>query len=199
MITFLKGLLVEKDPARVVLDVGGVGYELTISLTTYDRLPDEGAPCQLQTYDHIREDAHDLFGFATDDERQLFKMLLSVSGIGPKTAMAVLSGLSVRELKAAIVERDVKRLSSISGVGKKTAERLVVELKDKFTAGESLEAVAGAKNLSPDDMKLRDAILALISLGYKQAEAQVAVKEVSEKLGRGAAVEDVVRKALASR
>ena len=191
MITFLKGLLVEKDPARVVLDVGGVGYELTISLTTYDRLPDEGAPCQLQTYDHIREDAHDLFGFATDDERQLFKMLLSVSGIGPKTAMAVLSGLSVRELKAAIVERDVKRLSSISGVGKKTAERLVLELKDRVKD----LAVPVAPSAAPAGALRDDVASALANLGYARADADRALDR-SLKAHPEARFEELLRETL---
>jgi Holliday junction DNA helicase RuvA len=197
MITFLEGILVEKQPTRAVLNVAGVGYEVTISLATYDRLPDENTGCRILTHDHIREDVHDLYGFITEDERGLFRLLLGVSGIGPKTAMAVLSGLSVRELKAAIVERDIKRLSSISGIGKKTAERLVVELKDKFSAGEALEAVSGTAELKPGDLKLRDALMALISLGYKQADAQKMIKDAAAVLDKEASVEDLVRKSLA--
>lgn len=199
MITFLDGILVEKQPTRVVLNVAGVGYDVLIPLSSYDRLPDENAACKLLTHDHVREDAHDLYGFATADERDLFRLLIGVSGIGPKTAMSVLSGLSVRELRAAIVGNDLKRLSSISGVGKKTAERLVVELKDKFSAGEALEATSGAKDLNPGEMKLRDAVLALISLGYKQADAQALVKTAAAALDKRASVEEILRKALASK
>jgi holliday junction DNA helicase RuvA len=199
MITFLDGILVEKQPTRVVLNVGGVGYALTISLGTYDRLPDENANCRILTHEHIREDVHDLYGFMMEEERGLFRLLLGVSGIGPKTAMSALSGLSTRELKAAIVSNDVKRLSSIPGIGKKTAERLAVELKDKFTAGDALEAISGAMEGKPDDIRLRDAILALISLGYKQADAQKMVKDAGAALPKAASVEDIVRRALAGR
>ena len=197
MITFLQGTLVEKQPTRVVLDVHGVGYELFIPLSSFDRLPDENAPCRLLTHDHLREDLHNLYGFVTEAERTLFEMLLGISGIGPKTALSALSGLSVRDLKAAVVEGDVKRLSSISGVGKKTAERIVVELRHKLSAGDALEAVAGAPEELPGDLRTRDALLALISLGYKQMDAQQRVREILPRLKPSASVEDVVRAALA--
>lgn len=199
MITFLEGSLVEKETTRVVLNVAGVGYEVAISLSTYDRLPEQGGNFRLLTHDHIREDLHDLYGFATSDERDLFRLLLGVSGIGPKTAMSVLSGLSVRELKQAIVQRDIKRLSSISGIGKKTAERLVVELKDKFSAGQAMEAVSGVTPEQAADTRIRDAILALISLGYKQADAQRLAMDAAVAMDSKAGVEDLVRKALAGR
>ena len=197
MITFLQGTLVEKQPTRVVLDVHGVGYELFIPLSSFDRLPDENAPCRLLTHDHLREDLHNLYGFVTEAERSLFEMLLGISGIGPKTALSALSGLSVRDLKAAVVGGDVKRLSSISGVGKKTAERIVVELRHKLSAGDALEAVAGAPEALPGDLRTRDALLALISLGYKQMDAQQRVREILPRLKPAATVEDVVRAALA--
>jgi Holliday junction DNA helicase RuvA len=134
----------------------------------------------------------------TEGERRMFVLLLSVSGIGPKLALTTLSGLSIRELKVAISEGDVKRLSSVSGIGKKTAERMVVELRDKLGVGEILEASAGAKSLSESDVKLRDAILALISLGYKRTEAQDMVTRVMSDPAAGQeSVEDLVRKALA--
>jgi Holliday junction DNA helicase RuvA len=195
MITFLEGRIEEKQPTHVVLNVGGVGYEVVISLNSYDRLPREGDVCRLLTHDHVREDLHQLFGFMTAEERRLFTLLLGVSGVGPKTAMSVLSGMTVRELKAAITGSDVKRLSSISGIGKKTAERMVVELRDKFGAGEVLETAAG-KAPSESDAKLRDAVLALISLGYKRAEAQDMILRVMAGAAE-ASVEDLVRKALA--
>jgi holliday junction DNA helicase RuvA len=197
VITFLEGQLVEKDPTRVVVNVHGVGYEVFIPLSSYDRLPSPGQPCRILTHDHVREDIHALYGFLTEDERRMFLMLVGISGIGPKLAMTALSGLSVRDLKAAVVQADVKRLSSISGIGRKTAERIVVELKDKLGAGEALEAVAGALPDTPENARTRDAILALISLGYKQADAQKLVREAVGKLKPDATVEDVVRRALA--
>jgi Holliday junction DNA helicase RuvA len=196
MITFLEGTLVEKQPTRVVLDVHGVGYEVFIPLSSFDRLPATQAPCRLLTHDHLREDLHNLYGFVTEAERSLFEMLLGISGIGPKTALSALSGLSVRDLKAAVVEGDVKRLSSISGVGKKTAERIVVELRHKLSAGDALEAVAGAPEALPGDLRTRDAMLALISLGYKQLDAQQRVRDILPRLKPSATVEDVVRAAL---
>lgn len=197
MITFLEGKLAEKAPTRIVLDVHGVGYEIFIPLSSYDRLPDENAPCKILTHDHLREDLHNLYGFVSEAERDLFEMLLGISGIGPKTALSALSGLQVRDLKRAVVEGDVKRLSSISGIGKKTAERIVVELRHKLSDGEALEAVAGTTETGASDLRTRDAILALISLGYKQADAQKRVRETLAKLKAGATVEDVVRTALA--
>ena len=197
MITFLDGELVEKEPGRLVVAAGGVGYEVFIPLSSYDRLPPPGARCRVLTWLCVREDAHILYGFATDAERKLFQLLMSVNGIGPKIALGALSGLSVRELKVALVGGDVKRLSSVSGIGRKTAERMVVELKDKISEGEAIEAVAGAEE--PTDLRARDAILALIALGYKQAEAQAAVRQIMPGLAPDAGVEDLVRKALASR
>ena len=198
MITFLEGIIDEKEPTHVVLNVGGVGYEVVISLSSYDRLPKQGAVVRLLTHDHIREDEHRLFGFVTADERRVFTLLLGVSGIGPKIALSALSGMTVREIKVAIKDGDVKRLSSISGIGKKTAERMVIELRDKFGAGEILAASASGGLNTESDVKLRDAILALISLGYKRAEAQELVLRVINQPNMTAAtVEDIVRKSLA--
>jgi Holliday junction DNA helicase RuvA len=197
MITFLEGQLVEKQPGRIVVAAGGVGYEVFIPLSSFDRLPPEGAACRVLTYHHVREDAEELFGFATDGERKLFLMLLSVSGVGPKTALGVLGGLSVRDIKAAVAARDVKRLASVKGIGARTAEKIIVELKGKLSEGEMLEAVAGAEPASAEDMKLRDAILALVSLGYKQAEAQKMVSATTKRLAKTATVEELVRAALA--
>ena len=196
MIIFLEGALVEKDPTRIVLNVGGVGYEVFIPLSSYDKLPSSGDSCRVLTYDHVREDTHALYGFLTPEEREMFLRLMDVSGIGPRLALTALSGLSVRELKAAVVRGDIARLSSVSGIGKKTAERIVLELRDKIGEGEAMEAVtAGA---SPEEStRMRDAMLALISLGYKQAEAQKMVKDVVKTLGPDASVEETVRKALA--
>jgi Holliday junction DNA helicase RuvA len=198
MIAFLRGQLVEKDPARVLLDVQGVGYEVFIPLSSYDRLPAEGDSCRLLTYHHIREDAHQLFGFVSEAERDMFTLLLGVNGIGPKLALSALSGLSVRELRAALAEGDTKRLSSISGVGRKLAERMVVELRDKIPAGEALEAVTGEKHAAgAHDVRLRDAVLALIELGYKQEAARKMVSAVLLKPdASGLTVQDIIKHAL---
>jgi Holliday junction DNA helicase RuvA len=197
MITFLEGIIEEKEPTHVVLNVGGVGYEVVISLSSYDRLPAQGTAVRLLTYDHIREDEHRLFGFMTADERRVFTLLLGVSGIGPKIALSALSGMTVREIKVAIKDGDVKRLSSISGIGKKTAERMVIELRDKFGAGEILAASATGGLNTESDVKLRDAVLALISLGYKRAEAQeLVLRVISQPNMASATVEDIVRKSL---
>jgi len=195
MITFLDGTLEEKRPARVVMNVGGTGYEVLVPLSSFDCLPAEGAKTRLLIYHHITDASQALFGFASKDERRMFTLLLGVSGVGPKIAVSALSGLSVRELKTALVESDVKRISSISGIGKKTAERIIVELRDKFSTGETLEALAGSDEAS-GDTRLRDAALALISLGYKQADAQKMVKACALKLEESTMVEDIVRLAL---
>ena len=197
MITFLQGMLAEKEPSRAVINVGGVGYEVWIPLSSYDRLPPVDAEVKLLTYHHVREDAQVLYGFAAEAERDLFNRLLDVSGIGPKLALAVLSGMSVREVKAAIVAGDSKRLSGISGIGKKTAERIVVELKDKISAGEALEATAGADDAMPGDQRLRDTVLALVSLGYKQVDALKMARAAAELAGPDAPVEDLIRRSLA--
>lgn len=193
MITFLDGVLDEKQPARVVMNVGGVGYEVLVPLSSLDRLPAEGERVRLLTYHHITDVSQALFGFATAEERRMFTMLLGVSGIGPKTAVSALSGLSVRELKAALVSSDIKRISSISGIGKKTAERVIVELRDKFSDGEALEAMTGTDD-EPGDSRMRDAALALVSLGYKQDDARKKIKKLD--CTPETTVEEMIRMAL---
>ncbi len=195
MIIFLEGLLSDKQPTRIELNVAGVGYEVLIPLSSYDRLPPPGEKVKILIHDHIREDQHLLFGFMTKAERRMFELLLGISGIGPKIALGALSGMSVRDLKLAVAEGDVKRISSISGIGKKTAERMVIELRDKLTEGEALEALAGDAD-HPADQRIRDAALALISLGYKQAEAQKMLQHIGSLLKPEHSVEDLVRLAL---
>ena len=198
MITFVEGVLDEKSPARIVLNVQGVGYEIFIPLSSYDRLPPPGKQVRVLTYDHVREDTHILYGFMKERERQLFVQLLAISGVGPKVALSVLSGMSVRDFKAAILNGDVKRLSSISGIGKKMAERMTVELKDKISAGEALEVTAGEDD-GPKDGRLQDAVMALISLGYKQVDATKMARRVLPDIVDSSTVEDLVRMALVSR
>jgi len=197
MITFLRGKLVEALPTQVTVEVGGVGYEALIPLSSFDKLPSPGGEVHLLTHLAIREDAHVLYGFLTAAERDLFRLLIhTVSGIGPKIALNVLSGMNVTALRGAVAGGDVKALSQISGVGKKTAERIVVELKDKIGAAGAWEASSAKRGLSDADQKLNDAVLALMALGFKQVEAHETIRASQALLGPQAAVEDLVRAAL---
>lgn len=191
----LKGELIEKSPAQVTVECGGVGYALAVPLSTFDRLPPLGEVATLFVHHIVREDDELLFGFHTDRERNFFKTLLTISGIGPKLALSVLSGLTPGELATAIAEGDVRRLSSISGVGKKTAERIIMELKDKVNP---LEAVALRGKERGDDVTpavLRDAILSLVALGNKAEDARTLVQAAYEK-NPNATVQDLIRMAL---
>jgi len=197
MITFLQGKLADAIPTQITVEVQGVGYEVLIPLSSYDKLPQPGQPIKLLTHLVVREDSHTLYGFMTAAERELFRLLVnSVSGIGPKTALNVLSGISVTAFRGAVANGDVKALSQISGVGKKTAERIVVELRDKVGAAGAWEASSAARGLSPDDQKINDAVLALIALGFKQIEAHDTVRKAQASLGSQATVEDLVRACL---
>src|SRR6266404_291087 len=150
MITFLRGKLVDALPTRVTIDVNGVGYDVLIPLSSFDKLPAPGQEVSLLTHLAIREDAHVLYGFVSNAEREMFRLLVNnVSGIGPKIALNVLSGMNVTALRGAVAQGDVKALSQISGVGKKTAERIVVELKDKIGAAGAWEALSAQRALSP--------------------------------------------------
>lgn len=197
MITSLHGKLVDALPTQVVVDVHGVGYEVLIPLSSFDKLPQPGGDVKLLTQLVVREDAHTLYGFATAGERDLFRLLVnSVSGIGPKTALNILSGMNPVAFRGAVANSDVKALSQISGVGKKTAERIVVELRDKVGAAGALEASSAARSLSPSDQKINDAVLALMALGFKQVEAHDSVRAAQAVLGPDAAVEALVRASL---
>jgi len=197
MITFLHGKLVEALPTQVVVDVNGIGYEVLIPLSSFDKLPQPGQPLKLLTQLVIREDAHTLYGFMSVAERDLFRLLVnSVSGIGPKTALNILSGMNATTFRGAVASGDVKALSQISGVGKKTAERIVVELRDKIGAAGAWEAASAKRALSPDGQKINDAVLALMALGFKQVEAHDAVRAAQAMLGAPATVEDLVRACL---
>ncbi len=197
MITFLHGKLVEALPTQVVVDVNGIGYEVLIPLSSFDKLPHPGGDVKLLTQLVVREDAHILYGFMSAAERDLFRLLVhTVSGIGPKIALNILSGISVTAFRGAVANGDVKSLSQISGVGKKTAERIVVELRDKVGAVGAWEAASAQRTLSPDDQKINDAVLALMALGFKQIEAHDAVRSAQAILGTKATVEDLVRACL---
>jgi Holliday junction DNA helicase RuvA len=168
----LSGTLVESRPDRVLIDVGGVGYDVAVPLGTYTALPPPGQRTTLLVHTHVREDAILLFGFATSDERAVFEKLLSVSGIGPKVALTVLSGLPLPELVAAIVGQDARRLATIPGVGKKLAERLGLELKEKLSG----LGMTGTQAMPlPKTTAAEDAVGALLNLGYRSAQAEAAV------------------------
>jgi Holliday junction DNA helicase RuvA len=194
MITFLHGQLVDALPTQVTVEVNGVGYEVLIPLSSFDRLPAPGGEVRLLTHLAVREDAHVLYGFMTGAERELFRLLINtVSGIGPKLALNILSGMNPTAFRGAVANADVKALSQISGVGRKTAERIVVELKDKIGPASAWEAASAERALSADEQKLNDATLALVALGFKQVEAHEAVRAAATLLGLKATVEDLVR------
>ncbi len=196
MIAFLNGNLARALPTQAIVDVGGVGYEVFIPLSSYDKLPPAGQPVRLLTHLHVREDAHVLYGFMTAAERDLFRLLVNnVSGIGPKLALAVLSGMSVNNFKGAVVNSDVAALSKISGLGKKTAERIVLELKDKVGVTAAWEAASAAHAPTPEQERANEAVLALIALGYKQVEAHRIIRDLQEK-ERDKSAEELVKLAL---
>ena len=192
MIARLRGKIIEAYPNRLVVDCHGVGYEAIIPISTYDRLhPTEGAAVDLRTHLHIRENAHTLYGFATEEERDVFLMLIDrVSGIGPTIAIAILSGMPVNQFKSAVVAGDSVLLSKAKGIGKKTAERIILELKDKVGVTDTWQDAASGQVTS----QAADAELALIALGYKQVDARKALRSIldsdpssnTESLIRGA-------------
>ena len=197
MITFLEGKLVQALPTQVVIDVNGIGYEVLIPLSSFDKLPPAGQTVKLLTHLAVREDAHVLYGFVSAVEKELFRLLIhTVSGIGPKIALNILSGIEAGSFRAAVATGDVKTLSQISGVGKKTAERIVVELKDKMGGMASIDPRSAAQTLSPVDQKFHEATMALVALGYRGPDAQGAVRAVAALLGPDARVEELVRGAL---
>jgi len=197
MINFLHGKLIDALPTQVTVEVHGVGYEVLIPLSSFDKLPLPGNEVKLLTHLAIRDDAHILYGFMTAAERELFRLLIhTVSGIGPKIALNILSGMNVTALRGAVAGGDVKSLSQISGVGKKTAERIVVELKDKIGAAGAWEAMSAQRGLSEGDQKINDAVLALMALGFKQPEAHESIRAAQAVLGPQATVEDLVRASL---
>ena len=196
MISFLKGTLSEALPTQVVIDVNGVGYEVLIPLSSFDKLPSPGGEVKLLTHLAIRDDAHVLYGFSSETERDLFRQLIRhVTGIGPKIALNVLSGTTPTSFQAAVANGDVKALSGISGVGKKTAERIVVELRDKLGDGMAIDSGSGSP-ISAEDQKMADAIAALEALGSKPKAAQEAIQVAITMLGPDKPVDELVRAAL---
>jgi Holliday junction DNA helicase RuvA len=198
MIGRLRGILLEKKPPQVLLEIGGVGYEIQASMTTFYRLPEIGHEVILHTHLAVREDAHVLYGFAQENERSLFRNLIKVSNVGPKSALAILSGVEPDEFVRCVVEQDTARLSRLPGIGKKTAERLVIEMRDRLADWQdnALEltnlALSGAKVITNT---LQDAISALVALGYKPADARRIILRVEHP---SASREELIRLALQS-
>ena len=197
MVGFLHGTLVDALPTQATVEVNGVGYDVLIPLSSYDKLPPAGQAVKLLTHLVVREDSHTLYGFMSSAERDLFRLLINtVSGIGPKLALNVLSGMSAVAFRGAVATGDVKVLSQISGVGRKTAERIVVELRDKIGAAGAWEAASAQRALSGPDQRVNDAVLALMALGFKQLEAHDSVRRTQAALGPEATVEELVRASL---
>jgi Holliday junction DNA helicase RuvA len=190
MIGRLRGTLIKKEPPALLVDVGGVGYELEAPMTTFYDLPPAGETVTLFTHLVVREDAHLLFGFVRESQRRLFRNLLKVNGVGPRVALAVLSGLADAEFVRAVQGNDIERLTRVPGIGKKTAERLIIEMRDKLAGELPSEAPATASAASDP---VSEAVTALIALGYKPNEASRMVRAVSSA---GLATEEIIRQAL---
>ena len=192
MISYLEGKLVEKNPTLVVVDVNGIGYDVNIPVSTYERLDDIGQKAKLLTYQYVREDTLQLYGFFTLQEKETFKLLLGVSGIGPRLALGVLSCISVADFQRSILEEDIDFLTSISGIGKKTAQRLIIELKEKLGKIELKELKIGERI----GTKESEAVSALVSLGYGKLEAKKVIQQVIDQSKGQLPVEELVKKAL---
>jgi len=196
MIDYLKGTLVSATPHHAVIDVGGVGYRVLIPISSYEALPRPGGEVKLLTHLQHREDEVTLYGFVVEEERAIFELLLGVSGIGPRTALSILGGVSVSAFRKAVVSGDVRLLSSVRGIGKKTAERLVVELKDKIALLPALAREAAQSKLMGGEAKSADVLEALLSLGYKPVQAQKAIEAALASAEAGWTVEQLLKEAL---
>lgn len=190
MIAHLRGRVLEKTPNRVVIDAAGVGYDVTISVASFSGLPAEGSEVSLFVHTHVREDALSLYGFLRRDEKRVFERLIGVSGIGPKLAITVLSGIAADALVAALRGNDIAALTRIPGVGKKTAERMVLELRDK------LDGFEAAPTAPPASRMEEDVVSALVNLGYQRGPAEHAAKRALEKAGAAASFEQVFRQTM---
>lgn len=194
MIAYLQGTLTEKSPTRILIDVQGVGYDVWIPVSSYDRLPKVGEAAKVYTHLHVREDAHLLFGFATLEEKELFLLLISVSGIGPKSAIGIISSVQPKEFRQAILAENLAMITSLPGVGKKTAQRLVIELKEKIARQFTAETVT-ATTVAPDLSE--EAVMALVSLGYGKSMAEKAVaRALREPSERTLSLQEIIKLAL---
>lgn len=193
MIAYLKGRLLEKQPPAMILEVKGVGYELEAPMTTFYDLPDTGVETVLHVHMVVREDAHKLYGFSRKNQRDLFRSLLRVSGVGPRVALAILSTLSAEEFLACMASEDIDRLTHVPGIGRKTAQRLLVEMRDRVLKETDAATLNAAQPASAEPGPVQDAVSALVALGYKPLQASRAVREVGESAGGS---EDIIRQAL---
>lgn len=194
MITYLKGRLAFKDPTHLVVDVGGVGYEVKISLTTYSQVKGK-EDILIQTYLHVKEDSHTLFGFSEQSEKKRFLDLLSINGVGPSTALMILSSLDAKELQAAIVQEDVKTIQSVKGIGGKTAQRIILELKDKMKKEGLLDK---SVEIHPrfDNTLRSEALSALTTLGINKSAAEKTVDKILKEYGEEIKLEELIKQAL---
>ena len=195
MIDSIKGILVKKNPTSVIIDIGGIRLGVPITLATFEKIPDSNQTVELLTYLHVREDIMELYGFYDDLERDVFMQLNSISGIGPRSAMNILSGTNPIEFKKKIIDSDVASLTSIPGIGTKTAKRIIVELKDKFTdqdTGSDLDFLL----VSGDKDKIDDVTKVLISLGYKRSAINQVIKKLVSKDALDENIEDIIKGAL---
>ena len=200
MIAYLDGKLAYKDPAQAILDLHGLGYEVRISLATFSKLPAEGERAKLYTYQHIKEDGQALYGFLDPNEKALFMLLISVSGIGPGTGIVMVSSMGVGEIRDVIVNENVRAIQSIKGVGPKTAQRVILELKDKLRKDELL-AKAGIDTVPlarQHNTRRSEALQALVTLGFARAAAEKNLDQISQKHGGELSVEELIKFALKS-
>lgn len=194
MIAFLEGRLAHKEPAYVIIDVGGVGYHVNISLTTYAYVKEQ-EKCKLFTHFHVKEDAQSLYGFSSTGEKSTFVQLISISGIGPSTALMMLSSLSPSELKDAIIREDVKLIQSVKGIGGKTAQRVILELKDKMIKDGSIDS-SGVETSSANNTVRNEALQALTTLGIPRATAEKSINKALKQLGTTVTVESLIKESL---
>ncbi|HFE63670.1 Holliday junction branch migration protein RuvA [candidate division KSB1 bacterium 4484_188] len=197
MIEEINGRIIQKSPAFCVVECGGIGIGVFISVNTFQKLPDTGDSVHLLTHLHVREDLLQLYGFSGEDERKMFRLLINVGGIGPRLAMTILSGITVAELIQAIAGEDHQVLVRVPGVGKKTAQRMVLELKEKIEIPEEMKEFAGRAVIDPQlKGKMDEAILALTTLGYRQAEAKIAIEKILRKSPEDLPVDELIKLAL---
>lgn len=195
MIAYISGKLTHKDPSYAIIEAGGVGYEIKISLQTYSAMPENGSPCRLYTFLNIRDDAHILYGFWESTEKQLFLHLISVSGVGPAIALIMLSSMSASEIKSAILQENIRTIQSIKGIGSKTAQRLILELKDRIRKeGYEAEAVSAEHTLAGG--KRSEALAALVTLGVARAAAEKSIDAILKKYGDNVTVEELIKLSL---
>ena len=196
MIARLSGILIQKSVTQCVVDVHGIGYRVVVPLSTFYELPEAGEPVVLQIHTHVREDAISLYGFHTEEERDVFQLMISISGIGPKLAVNVLSGISAGEWVRAVAVEDVKRLTGIPGVGRKTAERMILELKDKAMKLGSEASPVGVTAIGTGEQVREDALSALVNLGYKGSSARDAVERIMKEAPELLSLDRILKKAL---